>query len=176
MCLDKQWKATNYLRILSRPRFELGTFRMHIRSITDCKSLVGKSRKRNKQCHDFKENEDLISFFVSLGGVEASPLLLRPLMGLLYQPRMMMSVEQSVECLAWPSVLLSTTNPTWPGAGSNPGRRGGKLRLTARTTARYKTWALTQVFTTPKFYIEIIYFSSGLLIADNNFLQQHTRP
>jgi hypothetical protein len=47
-----------------------------------------------------------------------------------------MSVEQSVE---WElaeetevvgenflSVSLSTTNPTWPDLGSNPGRRGGK--------------------------------------------------
>jgi hypothetical protein len=49
---------------------------------------------------------------------------------------MMMSVEQSVE---WklvgetavpgenlPSATSSTTNPTWPNLGSNPGRRGGK--------------------------------------------------
>jgi hypothetical protein len=56
---------------------------------------------------------------------------------LLYQPRMkmMMNVEQSVE---WelageteilgenPSVTLSTTNPTWPDLGSNPGSHGGK--------------------------------------------------
>jgi hypothetical protein len=25
-----------------------------------------------------------------------------------------------------PSATLSTTNPTWPDLGSNPGRRGGK--------------------------------------------------
>jgi hypothetical protein len=25
-----------------------------------------------------------------------------------------------------PSATLSTTNPTWPDPGSNPGRRGGK--------------------------------------------------
>jgi hypothetical protein len=35
-------------------------------------------------------------------------------------------VEQLVE---WKLVeeTLSTTNPTWPDPGSNPGRRGGKL-------------------------------------------------
>jgi hypothetical protein len=49
---------------------------------------------------------------------------------------MMVIVEQSVE---WrlagetevlgenlPSATLSTTNPTWPDPGLNPGRRGGK--------------------------------------------------
>jgi hypothetical protein len=25
-----------------------------------------------------------------------------------------------------PSAILSTTNPTWPDSGANPGRRGGK--------------------------------------------------
>jgi hypothetical protein len=48
----------------------------------------------------------------------------------------MMSLEESVEreLAGEPkysektchSVTLSTTNPTWPGLGSNPGRRGGK--------------------------------------------------
>jgi hypothetical protein len=49
---------------------------------------------------------------------------------------MMMIAEQSVECeivgkpkyseKTCPSATLSTTNPTWPEPGSNPGRRGGK--------------------------------------------------
>jgi hypothetical protein len=48
---------------------------------------------------------------------------------------MMMSVEQSVECLAgeteilektFPNAALSTSNRTSPDPGSNPGRRGGK--------------------------------------------------
>jgi hypothetical protein len=56
--------------------------------------------------------------------------------GLLYQPRMMMNVEQSVE---WElsgkpkysgktrtSTTLFTTGPTWPDLWSNPDRRGGK--------------------------------------------------
>jgi hypothetical protein len=43
----------------------------------------------------------------------------------------MMNVEQSVECeLAGEteeqSATLSTTNPTWPEPGSNPGHRSGK--------------------------------------------------
>jgi hypothetical protein len=47
---------------------------------------------------------------------------------------MIMSIEQSVECLEskpkyWekicPSAALSATNPTWPDQGSNPGRRDG---------------------------------------------------
>jgi hypothetical protein len=47
-----------------------------------------------------------------------------------------MSVEQSVEWefagetevlkKTFPSATLSTTNPTWPDLGSNPGRRDGK--------------------------------------------------
>jgi hypothetical protein len=28
-----------------------------------------------------------------------------------------------------PSATLSTTNPTWPDLGSNPGRRGGKRAM-----------------------------------------------
>jgi hypothetical protein len=39
-----------------------------------------------------------------------------------------------------PSATLSTTNPTWPDLGSNPGRRGGKLsanRLSFGTAYHY---------------------------------------
>jgi hypothetical protein len=52
---------------------------------------------------------------------------------------MMTSVEQSVEWLVenqkysektYPSVALSTTNPTWLDAGSNQGRLGGNSGLT----------------------------------------------
>jgi hypothetical protein len=79
-------------------------------------------------------------FFNSLsgGGVESSWVhsSRRPLIGLLYLPRVIMMMENFVERrLAGkpkysektrPSVTLSTTDPTWPDPGSNPGRRGGK--------------------------------------------------
>jgi hypothetical protein len=64
-----------------------------------------------------------------------------PLFGLLYQPRMIMNVEHSVELQlagepkysekTCPNATLSTTNPTWPDPGSHPRFRGGK-----RTTNR----------------------------------------
>jgi hypothetical protein len=41
---------------------------------------------------------------------------------------------------AYPSATLSTTNPTWPDLGSNPGRRGGKPatnRLSYGTASTY---------------------------------------
>jgi hypothetical protein len=38
-----------------------------------------------------------------------------------------------------PSTTLSTTNPTWPDLGSNPGRRGGKPAITA--------WAMPRLYT-----------------------------
>jgi hypothetical protein len=58
----------------------------------------------------------------------------RPLTGLLYLPRVIVRMEHLVE---WqrkpkysektcPDATLSTTNPTWPDSGLNPGRRGGK--------------------------------------------------
>jgi hypothetical protein len=60
----------------------------------------------------------------------------RPFTGLVYLPRVIVRMENSVE---WrltgetevlgenlPRATLSTTNPTWPDLGSNPGRRGGK--------------------------------------------------
>jgi hypothetical protein len=60
----------------------------------------------------------------------------RQLNGLLYLPRVIMMMENLVEWrLAWetealgenlPSATLSTTNPTWPDPGLNPGRRCGK--------------------------------------------------
>jgi hypothetical protein len=60
----------------------------------------------------------------------------RPLIGLLYLPRVTVRMENLVE-LIWqgkqeysekscPNATLSTINPTSPDPGSNPGRRGGK--------------------------------------------------
>jgi hypothetical protein len=70
-----------------------------------------------------------IFYFFIIGGVGLSPLVLRPLLA--YCTSLRMIVEQLVE---WrlagetkysektcPSATLSTTNPTWPDAGSNPG-------------------------------------------------------
>jgi hypothetical protein len=59
----------------------------------------------------------------------------RPLTGLLYLPRVIMRMENLVEWMAGepkysektcPDATLSTTNPTWPDPGLNPGRHGGK--------------------------------------------------
>jgi hypothetical protein len=60
----------------------------------------------------------------------------RPLIGLLYLPRVIMMMENLVEWRlagetevsekTYPSATFSTTNPTWPDSGSNPGRRVGK--------------------------------------------------
>jgi hypothetical protein len=79
---------------------------------------------------------DFFFFLVSMGGVRPSPLGTSAAVGLLYQPSMMMIMEQLVEwdwqgkpkysektCL---SATSSTTNLTWPDLGSNPGRRDGK--------------------------------------------------
>jgi hypothetical protein len=59
---------------------------------------------------------------------------------------MMMIVKQLAECMSGggnqstrrkpASVPLSTTDPTRPDPGSNPGRRSGKKGLTAGGTAR----------------------------------------
>jgi hypothetical protein len=68
-----------------------------------------------------------VVLLVSWSRVEASPLLLRPLNGLLYQSRIM-HVEWSRRWNAWhgetevlgeslPQCLLSTTNPTLPEPG-----------------------------------------------------------
>jgi hypothetical protein len=82
-------------------------------------------------------------YFIFLPGWDWIHLVLRLLLGLLYQTHtqtqnqmMMMSVEQSVECElagetkvlgeSLPNTILSTTNPTWPDPGSNPDRRGEK--------------------------------------------------
>jgi hypothetical protein len=77
------------------------------------------------------------------GGVKVHSTL-RPLNGLLCQPRVIMIMEKSVERLAretevlgenLPSAALSTTNPTCcPYA--NTGRRGGKAASNRWATAR----------------------------------------
>jgi hypothetical protein len=73
-------------------------------------------------------------------GAEPNPLLLlRPFIGLLYQPWMIDGDDCGVvgamnDCKGkvkysektHPSAALSTTNPTWLDLGSNPGRRGIK--------------------------------------------------
>jgi hypothetical protein len=64
-------------------------------------------------------------------------LVRRSLIGLSYQPRMIDDYEafgvmrigrgnRSTRKKTCPSATLSTTNPTWPDLGSNPGRRGVK--------------------------------------------------
>jgi hypothetical protein len=74
---------------------------------------------------------------IILRGVRLSPLGSAAPTGLLYQSQTMtVTVEQLVE---WrlavdtevlgklcPSATLSTTKPTWPDPGSNPGHGGGK--------------------------------------------------
>jgi hypothetical protein len=59
-------------------------------------------------------------------------LVRRPLIGLMYQPRMIDDDERGA-VVEWelaretcPSATLSTTNPTWTDLSANPGRRGGK--------------------------------------------------
>jgi hypothetical protein len=61
-------------------------------------------------------------------------LVCRPLL-LLYQPRMIdddygavggMRIGRGNRCTWRIPVTLSTTNPTWPDLGANPGRQGGK--------------------------------------------------
>jgi hypothetical protein len=72
-------------------------------------------------------------------GVEASPLLLRPFIGILYQLWIIDGDDSAVICgvndwqgklkypeITFPIAALSTTDPTWLDSGSNPGRRGGK--------------------------------------------------
>jgi hypothetical protein len=89
------------------------------------------------------------SSFICGAGVEPSPLLLRPLIGLSYQPRM----TDTDDCGAlngvndWQgkpkysentcsSSALSTREPTGVGLGSNTYRPVGSRRLTVRVSAR----------------------------------------
>jgi hypothetical protein len=102
------------------------------------------SHVTNKTVSSFVAQSINILFIQGVGWDWAN-LLSRPLLHLLYQPRMMTmmrSVEQSVEKKDWqgnpkysekiyPCATSSTTNLTSTDLGSNSGRRGGK-RETSR--------------------------------------------
>jgi hypothetical protein len=95
-----------------------------------------------------------IPLFMYEAGVEPSPLLLRPFIGLLFQPWMI----HGDNCRAvtgmneWqgkpkhsdkicPSTDVSTTDPTWLDAGSRPAHRFGNLasnRLKNATATLYQ--------------------------------------
>jgi hypothetical protein len=82
----------------------------------------------------------LLAFLFIYGAkVEPSSQLLRPFIGLLYQPRMVDGDEceaisgmkagrgkQKYSEKTCPTDALSTTDPTWFDPGWNPDRRGGK--------------------------------------------------
>jgi hypothetical protein len=74
------------------------------------------------------------SFYCTVSKTD-STWYVRPLFYVLYQPRMMDDKCVAISGMggrgegyekACPSATLSTTNPTYPAPGSNPGRRGGK--------------------------------------------------
>jgi hypothetical protein len=54
----------------------------------------------------------VIYFFPFWDGVEPNPLLLRPLIDLLYQPRMMIDDDERGAEKTCPTAALPTTNPT----------------------------------------------------------------
>jgi hypothetical protein len=77
-------------------------------------------------------------FFSFLEWGEAVYLVRRPLIGLLYQPRMIDDDRRWNKSWqgkpkywekTYPSATLSTTNPTRPDLGSNPGHFGGKSAI-----------------------------------------------
>jgi hypothetical protein len=74
----------------------------------------------------------LLNFFLICiveGGVQTgSTRHVGPLTGLLYLPRVIVRMEGKPKYSekTYPGATLSTTNPTWPDPGLNPGRRGGK--------------------------------------------------
>jgi hypothetical protein len=74
------------------------------------------------------ENMSTCSFLFSFSflgwGENWVHLVRRPLIGLLYQPRMI--VDECGAVGGMRIATLSTTNPTLPDLGSKPGRRGGK--------------------------------------------------
>jgi hypothetical protein len=87
----------------------------------------------SKECWRTKNARKTSLFFI-ISGVGLSPLGTAVTSGLLYKPQM---IDEG-DCGAvggvkigrgnriCPSATLSTTNPTWPDPGSNPGHRGGK--------------------------------------------------
>jgi hypothetical protein len=90
----------------------------------------------------------VVSFLVSWGGVRLSPLgTSANILPIVPAPEDRWWVWRSRWNENWqgkpkysektcPSATLFTTNPTWPDLGSNPGRRGGKRRLTSWAMAR----------------------------------------
>jgi hypothetical protein len=90
-----------------------------------------------------------LPLFLSIywAGMEPSPLLLRPLISLLYQPRMIHddcgAINVTDDWQGKPKhsektcrrAAVFTTNPTWPEPRSNPGHLGGNRPLTALATA-----------------------------------------
>jgi hypothetical protein len=78
----------------------------------------------------------------------------------------MMSVEHSVELerqgnpkyseKTCPSATLSTTNPTWPDLGSNPGRHGGKLTTNRLSYGTASEWPIVYSWCyTPPLYCPV---------------------
>jgi hypothetical protein len=81
----------------------------------------------------------IIIIIIIIAGVRISPLGSAATTGPFYQPQMIydgdcgaiggMKIGKGKAKYSektCPSATLSTTNPTWPDPGSNPGRRGGK--------------------------------------------------
>jgi hypothetical protein len=74
-----------------------------------------------------------------------------------------------------PSATCSTTNPTWPDLGSNPGRRGGKL---ATSRLRYGT-ALYICFTLTRWnvnrfifiLVQVLSVSRATLLSQTRFIK-----
>jgi hypothetical protein len=110
--------------------------------------------------------------FISELGSDWVHLVRRPLLGILYQHRMLMvSMDQLVEQQlageakylekTCPNGTLSTTNSTWPYFRSNPGRRGGKPQLWHSHGGWVGNWYCF-VFTGSNVVVRIIYslFSS----------------
>jgi hypothetical protein len=104
-----------------------------------------------------------IFFYLSIGaGVEPSPLLLRPFIGLLYQPWMIDGDDCGAISVIneWqgkpkyceetcPSAALSTTDPTRLDSGSNPGLHGGKPMIGPMTYGTALKWCNLQESLSP---------------------------
>jgi hypothetical protein len=94
------------------------------------------------RCHSVCASLDvfLCIFFILLVGAWSPNWVYsarRPVIGLLYLPRVIVMMERIWWNENWqgkpknsektyPGATLSTKNPTWPDPGSNPGRRRGK--------------------------------------------------
>jgi hypothetical protein len=85
-----------------------------------------------------------------------------------------MSAQQSVECLAGetdvlgrktcPSASLSTTNPTWPDRGSNPGRSGRKQATNrlSYVTAEAMHWSTCEGLAATSEHYAMLHSAVGL--------------